>query len=309
MTVLPTGGRDRTGLPPTERRNAATIGLADLGTLDLLTALNDEDARVATAVRAVLPQLADLVDRAVASLRAGGGVHYLGAGTSGRLAALDAVELRPTFGAPPQWFSAHLAGGPQAMTRAVEGAEDDRDDGARVVREHVRTGDVVVGVAASGRTPWVLAGLAQARRQGAVTALVCADPDAPAGADVDVLVGVATGPEALTGSTRMKAGTAQKLVLNAFSTATMVRMGRAWSNLMVDVVATNAKLRDRSVRILVEATGDDEDVCAAALLAADGRVKVALVGLLAGVDADVAATALEGGDGHVASALRALRPG
>jgi N-acetylmuramic acid 6-phosphate etherase len=163
-------------------------------------------------------------------------------------------------------------------------------------------------VAASGRTPWVLGGLEQARRQGAATGLVCADPGARAGEDVDVLVGVATGPEALTGSTRMKAGTAQKLVLNAFSTATMVRMGRAWSNLMVDLVATNAKLRERSVRILVEASGEDESACAAALVASGGRVKVALVSLLADVDADVAATALEGGDGHVASALRALRP-
>jgi N-acetylmuramic acid 6-phosphate etherase len=297
-----------TDLPPTERRNPATLGLADLGTEALLAALNDEDARVAPAVRAVLPQVAELVELAVQSLRAGGAVHYLGAGTSGRLAALDAVELRPTFGAPPRWFTAHLAGGPQAMTRAVEGAEDDRDDGARVVREHVRPGDLVVGVAASGRTPWVLGGLEQARRQGAATGLVCADPGARAGEDVDVLVGVATGPEALTGSTRMKAGTAQKLVLNAFSTATMVRMGRAWSNLMVDLVATNAKLRERSVRILVEASGEDESACAAALVASGGRVKVALVSLLADVDADVAATALEGGDGHVASALRALRP-
>jgi N-acetylmuramic acid 6-phosphate etherase len=148
-----------TDLPPTERRNPATLGLADLGTEALLAALNDEDARVAPAVRAVLPQVAELVELAVRALRAGGAVHYLGAGTSGRLAALDAVELRPTFGAPPRWFTAHLAGGPQAMTRAVEGAEDDRDDGARVVREHVRPGDLVVGVAASGRTPWVLGGL------------------------------------------------------------------------------------------------------------------------------------------------------
>ena len=182
-------------------------------------------------------------------------MHYLGSGTSGRLAVLDAVELRPTFDVPPGWFVPHLAGGEAAMTRAIEGAEDDVEDGERVARETVRAGDLVVGVAASGRTPWVLAGLRVAREAGAATALVCADPAATA--EVDVLVGIATGPEVLTGSTRMKAGTAQKLVLNAVSTAVMVRMGRTWSNLMVALVATNDKLRERSVRILVEATGAD----------------------------------------------------
>lgn len=168
-------------LPPTERRNPRTRDLDRLGTLELLEAINAEDREVAGAVRAVLPRLARVVDLAVDALRACGSVHYLGAGTSGRLAVLDAVELRPTFDAPPDWFVPHLAGGEAAMTRAVEGIEDDAEDGARVVRGAVRRGDLVVGVAASGRTPWVLAGLAAASDLGAGTALVCADPAAPAG--------------------------------------------------------------------------------------------------------------------------------
>ncbi len=297
------------GLPPTERRNPRTLDLDRLGTAELLEAINAEDRQVAGAVRAVLPRLAIVVDLAVHALQAGGSIHYLGSGTSGRLAVLDAVELRPTFDAPPHWFVPHLAGGEAAMTRAVEGAEDDAEDGARVVRGAVRPGDLVVGVAASGRTPWVLAGLAAARDLGAGTALVCADPDAPAGRDVDVLVGVATGPEALTGSTRMKAGTAQKLVLNAFSTAVMVRLGRTWSNLMVDLVATNDKLRERSVRILVEATGQPPGVCRTVLDDADGALKVALVALLAACTTQEAAAALGGGDGLVARALDAVRVG
>jgi len=300
---------DQVGLPPTERRNPRTLDLDRLGTTELLAAINAEDRGVADAVRAVLPQLARAVDLAVDALRAGGSVHYLGSGTSGRLAVLGAVELRPTFDAPPGGFVPHLAGGEGAMTRAVEGAEDDVRDGDRVVRAAVHRGDLVVGVAASGRTPWVLAGLAAARELGAGTVLVCADPEAPAGRTVDVLVGFATGPEALTGSTRMKAGTAQKLVLNAFSTAVMVRLGRTWSNLMVDLVATNDKLRERSVRILVEATGEPSGTCREALDDAEGRLKVALVALLSGVATHEAAAALVDGDGLVAAALSALREG
>ena len=292
-------------LPPTEERNPRTTDLDRMTTAELLAAINAEDRLVADAVGAVLPQLEQVVDLAVAALRGGGAVHYLGSGTSGRLAVLDAVELRPTFDAPPGWFVPHLAGGEAAMTRAVEGAEDDVEDGERVARAAVRAGDLVVGVAASGRTPWVLAGLRVAREVGAATALVCADPDATA--EVDVLVGVGTGPEVLTGSTRMKAGTAQKLVLNAVSTAVMVRRGRTWSNLMVALVATNDKLRERSVRILTEATGSDAGTCRAALDDAGGELRVALVAMLSGAGTHEAAAALEDGDGHVAVALETLR--
>jgi N-acetylmuramic acid 6-phosphate etherase len=258
------------------------------------------------AVAAVLPELAKLVDFAVTALRGEHRVHYVGAGTSGRLAVLDAAELIPTFNIPGDWFMPHHAGGAGALLRAVENAEDDAVAGAAEIREHVHAGDVVVGLTASGRTPYVVGALAAARELGACTALVSANPGAAANASVDVPIAVDTGPEAIAGSTRMKAGTAQKLVLTAFSTATMVRFGRTYSNLMVSMRATNAKLRGRTLRILREATGATEQDCADALAAADGDLKVALVTLLAGTDPTHAAAALDGAEGHVRTALDAL---
>ncbi len=229
---------------PTEERHPGTTSIDTHTSLDILRALNAEDATVAGAVSEVLPELAHLVDRAVESLRAGGTVHYFGAGTSGRLAVLDAAELRPTFNAPAGLVVAHHAGGPEALLQAVENVEDDADLG-RSEADDLRPGDVAIGLTASGRTPFVAGALARARERGAVTALVTANPDAELAVLADILLAVRTGPEALTGSTRLKAGTAQKLVLNSFSTAVMIRLGRTWSNLMVDVVATNAKLRGR----------------------------------------------------------------
>jgi N-acetylmuramic acid 6-phosphate etherase len=274
--------------------------------LDILYKINAEDATVPGAVAAVLPELARLVDFAVAALRAGHRVHYVGAGTSGRLAVLDAAELIPTFNIPGDWFMPHHAGGAGALIRAVENAEDDAAAGAAEMREHVHAGDVVVGLTASGRTPYVVGALGEARELGARTALVSANPGASANTHVDVPIAVDTGPEAIAGSTRMKAGTAQKLVLTAFSTATMVRFGRTYSNLMVSMRATNAKLRGRTLRILREATGAGEQDCADALAAADGDLKVALVMLVAGTDPQHAATALEHAEGHVRTALSAL---
>ncbi|HEV3355192.1 MAG TPA: N-acetylmuramic acid 6-phosphate etherase [Pseudonocardiaceae bacterium] len=291
---------------PTELRNPATTDIDQLSTLDILYKINAEDATVPGAVAAVLPELARLVDFAVAALRAGHRVHYIGAGTSGRLAVLDAAELIPTFNIPGDWFMPHHAGGAGALLRAVENAEDDAGAGTAEMREHVRAGDVVVGLTASGRTPYVVGALAAARELGACTALVSANPGAAANASVDVPIAVDTGPEAIAGSTRMKAGTAQKLVLTAFSTATMVRFGRTYSNLMVSMRATNAKLRGRTLRILREATGASEQDCADALAAADGDLKVALVMLVAGTDTTRAAAALEHAEGHVRTALAAL---
>jgi N-acetylmuramic acid 6-phosphate etherase len=298
----------RTGVSvdaPTEARNPATTHLDTASTLEVLQALNAEDARVAPAVAEVLPELARLVDRAVASLRAGGAVHYFGAGTSGRLAVLDAAELLPTFDVPPGLFVAHHAGGAEALVRAVEDVEDDEVAG-RAEADALAPGDVAVGLTASGRTPYVGAALARARERGAVTALVTANPDAPLAPLADHLLAVRTGAEAVTGSTRLKAGTAQKLVLNGFSTAVMVRLGRTWGNLMVDVVATNAKLRGRVVRILVEATGVDEAEARTALETADGELKTAIVAVLAGVGPDSARQALADHDGVVAAALTGL---
>lgn len=263
---------------PTEQVNPRTTDIDVVPTLELVKLINDEDRTVAAAVTAVLPVLAALVDEASARVSAGGRVHYFGAGTSGRLGVLDAAELMPTFGVPPDLVVAHQAGGPEAIVSATEGAEDD-DAGTDAAA--LTGGDVVIGIAASGRTPYVGAALARGREVGAVTALITSNPSAPLAHLVDYLLVTATGEEAITGSTRLKAGTAQKMVLNTFSTALMVRLGHVYSNLMVDMRATNAKLRGRAVEVLVQATGADAEECAGALDAC-GDLKVALLHLLAG---------------------------
>ena len=287
--------------------DTGTTEIYTRSTLDILRLLNDDDAKVAPAVAGVLPELAVLVDRAVASIRAGGTVHYFGAGTSGRLAVLDAAELLPTFNAPEGLFVAHHAGGLGALLRAVENVEDDVEAGRREA-ESLRAGDLAIGLTASGRTPYVGGALARARELGAVTALVTSNPEASLARHVDHILAAETGPEVLTGSTRLKAGTAQKLILNSFSTAVMIRLGRTWSNLMVDVVATNAKLRGRVLRILQEASGASEDDARLALEQADGELKPALLSLLAGTDAATARAAIVQHDGSVAQALAALAP-
>ncbi|CAL9654325.1 N-acetylmuramic acid 6-phosphate etherase [Actinosynnema sp. ALI-1.44] len=290
---------------PTEARNPRTLEIDRLSTLDVLRLINAEDHRVPDAVEAVLPELAQAADLAVNALRSGHRVHYVGAGTSGRLATLDAAEIVPTFNAPPDWFVAHHAGGPEALVKAVEDVEDEAAGGAAQIRRHAVAGDVVLGVTASGRTPFVVAALNEARTLGARTVLVSNNPSAPR-VDVDVLITVDTGPEAIAGSTRMKAGTSQKLVLTSFSTAVMVRLGRTYSNLMVSMRATNAKLRGRTVRILREATGLAENECTTALADAGGDLKVALVHLLSGAPIAQAAEALEKAQGYVRQALTSL---
>ena len=291
---------------PTERTNANTADIDLLPTLDILQVLNAEDRTVPEAVGRALPELARAVDLAVAALRSGGRVHYVGAGTSGRLAVLDAAELIPTYNVPPSWFVAHQAGGDQAFQRPVENAEDDVDSGAATIEAHATSVDFVFGLTASGRTPYVLSALRAARAIGAGTALLSANPEIAGSAQADVVITVDTGPEPITGSTRMKAGTAQKLVLTSFSTAVMIRLGRTYSNLMVSMVATNAKLRGRTISILREATDASEEACEQALSAADGDVKTALVHLLSGVDIERAAASLAVTDGHVRDALRSL---
>ncbi|SDT24162.1 N-acetylmuramic acid 6-phosphate etherase [Actinoplanes derwentensis] len=292
-------------LSRTEERNPRSAGIDRMSTLELLHLINSEDRHVPEAVAQVLPQLAAAVELAVTALSGGNRVHYVGAGTSGRIAVLDAAELIPTFGLEPDRVIAHIAGGPPALTRPSEAAEDDETAGSAVVTA-VEAGDVVVGVTASGRTPYVHAALTTARTLGAHTVLISANPASPISAAADVHIAPDTGPEVLTGSTRMKAGTAQKLILNAFSTATMVRLGRTYSNLMTDMLATNAKLKDRRLRILAEATGADLTECGHALRSADGNAKVALLTLLAGSSPDTAARALAVTEGHVTRALRLL---
>ncbi|MBG6140642.1 N-acetylmuramic acid 6-phosphate etherase [Longispora fulva] len=291
---------------PTEGRNPRTLDLDLLSTRDLLATLNAEDATVPGAVAGVLDALAGVVDRAVAALAAGGSVHYFGAGTSGRLGCLDAAEIPPTYGVPAGWFQAHLAGGPGAMWHAVENAEDDFEAGEAEALASVHPGDVVIGIAASGRTPYVLGALA-ASTPDCFTVLICSNPAAIA--HVDVLVAPDTGPEPVLGSTRMKAATAQKLILNAFSTATMVRLGRVYSNLMVDLSAANAKLRGRRLSLLMEATGVTEAVATTALAEAGDELKVALVTLLAGVTTVQARAALITSEDQVRKALVLLTSG
>ncbi len=291
---------------PTERRNPASYDLDLLPTRDVLRLINDADQTVPAAVADVLDTVVAAVDLAVDALRAGRRVHYFGAGTSGRVGVVDAAEIPPTFGTPVDWFCAHLAGGPDAMFGAIEDAEDDSDAGTQEARTCVRPADLVIGLAASGRTPYVLGALRAARALGARTALVAADPHAAARAEVDLFIGLDTGPEVVTGSTRMKAASAQKLVLHAFSTTVMVRLGRVYSNLMIDLSATNAKLRGRMISILVEATGCPEADCRRALTAADGDLRIALVSLVSGAPVAEARAALVRSHQQVREALTLL---
>lgn len=290
---------------PTEDRNSGTYDIDVLETIDVLREINAEDATVPNAVAAVLPDLARAVDLGVETLRGGGRVHYFGAGTSGRISTMDAAELPPTFGIEPARVLSHHAGGESALGHAVEGIEDSLDLG-RTDASAVTSADLAVGLAASGRTPYVAGALRRAREVGARTVLISANPAAPFASEADVHVGMSTGAEVIAGSTRMKAGTAQKLALNAFSTAVMVRLGYTYSNLMVGMNATNAKLRGRMVTILTEATGCSEDTCTEALTDADGDTRVALVSLLSGVGSARASQELAASGGHVREALRRI---
>ncbi|AAT89512.1 conserved hypothetical protein [Leifsonia xyli subsp. xyli str. CTCB07] len=229
-------------LPPTELRSPDSTGLDELSTLERLRLLNAHDRRAMEAVAEALPRVADLVDQAAPRVRRGGVVHYFGEGTPGRLAVLDAAELLPTFHLEPGIVTAHIAGGERALTVAVEDSEDFVADGERDA-DLLGPDDVAIGVTASGSTPYVGGALRRARERGAFTALVTSTPDAALAGLADILIAVETGPEVLTGSTRLGAGTAQKTILSGFSTALMIALGRTYSNLMVSVVATNAKLR------------------------------------------------------------------
>jgi N-acetylmuramic acid 6-phosphate etherase len=267
---------------PTELVNPRTVDIDRLDTLGILQRLNDEDQSVAPAVRAALPELARAVDLAFERWQRGGRVVLFGAGTSGRLAALDAAELGPTFGIPAERYLARLAGGEGAFFQAREGVEDDRAAGEAAAND-LSADDVAFGIAASGRTPWVIGALAQARRRAAATIGLACVPHPELGAVVEVSIVVDTGPEPISGSTRMKAGTAQKLVLNAFSSTLMIRLGKVYSNLMVDVQATNQKLRRRAARLVQQAAGTGPAAAEQSLVDANGEVKTAIAALRLGV--------------------------
>lgn len=289
----------------TEVRNPRTLDLDRRTTLGILEALNDEDRIAPEAVRQVLPVMALLVDAAAHAVSGGGRIHYFGAGTSGRLGIIDAAELMPTFNLPEGVVIAHHAGGSAALIRAVENLEDSWEAGTADAAG-VRAGDVVIGIAASGRTPYVGGALDRARRLNVPTALMTCAENPELGYLADFVLAADTGPEALAGSTRLKAGTAQKMMLNSFSTALMIRLGKTWSNLMVSVLATNEKLRARTVRILMEATGEGEEPCRAALAAADGDLKVALAAMLTGAGPGPSREALAASGGDVRAAVETL---
>jgi N-acetylmuramic acid 6-phosphate etherase len=287
---------------PTEQPNSRTGDLDCLDSLGVLERINDEDQRVAAAVRSVLPEIARGVDLALDRWRRGGRILLFGAGTSGRLAMLDAAELPPTFRVSPSRYVARLAGGPAAFQRAVEGAEDDVASG-RAAASEVGPDDMAFGIAASGRTPWVLGALSAARDNRAATLGLACVPRPALAELVDVCIAVDTGPEAIGGSTRMKAGTAQKLVLNAFSTALMVRLGKVYGNLMVDVQATNDKLRRRAARLVQQAASVDSSAADSALLACNWDVKVAIASLRLGLSPADARARLDAANGHLRAVL------
>lgn len=292
--------------PPTERRNPRTTGIDTLDPEAVLRLLLDEDARAVEAARAATGPLARAVEETHVRLARGGGVHYFGAGASGRLAVLDATEITPTFGVAPGLFTAHFAGGPGALTDASVDREDAEELGAAdATGAELGENSVAIGITASGTTPYVAGALRAARAVGALTVLITCDPGAPLRESAEIVVVADTGEEALTGSTRLKAGTATKVLLNAFSTALMIKAGRTYSNLMVGLVATNAKLRTRAVSLLVEATGEDAAVCRDALAEAGGRIPEALVRLLTGCPPDRARAALAAHPG-VRAAVAAL---
>ncbi|MFI9321912.1 N-acetylmuramic acid 6-phosphate etherase [Kitasatospora aureofaciens] len=295
-------------VPATETVRADWAGIDRLPTLDLLQLMNAEDRTVPAAVAGQLAAIAAVVDAAAARMARGGRLVYAGAGTAGRLGVLDAAECPPTFGTDPSLVVGLIAGGRTAVTEAVEGAEDRTDLAeADVAALGLTPADTLVGVSASGRTPYPLAAVRAARAAGALTVGLACNRGSALAAAADLGIEVEVGPEVLAGSTRLKAGTAQKLVLNLLSTAVMVRLGRTYGNLMVDLRATNAKLRDRARRIVADATGADDDAVRRALAATDGRAKDAVLVLLADVDAPTAARLLAATDGRLRDALELPR--
>lgn len=292
------------GGPATESSNPRTEGIDRCDTLEVLQLLNAEDATVADVVRAALPQLALAVEAIVAGTRQGGRLIYVGAGTSGRLGVLDAAECPPTFGVAPGQVIGLIAGGAEALTHAVEGAEDDREAGRRdLLALGPGPRDVVVGLAASGRTPYVLAALEAARAAGARTVGIACNAPSPLVEAADIAVPLVVGPEAITGSTRLKAGTATKMALNLLSTASMVRLGKVYGNLMVDVQVANDKLAARAVRIVCQVAGTDAAQARTLLEETGWRVKPAIVMVALGVPLDEAERRLAEAGGQLSHVI------
>lgn len=293
----------------TERRNPDTLTLDRMSALEIVTAMNREDCKVPQAIRTILPRIAQAVEAAEQTFRNGGRLFYLGAGTSGRLGVLDASECPPTFGVPQGMVVGLIAGGDRALRFPVEGAEDDEALGQRDLQAHdLKSEDMVVGIAASGRTPYVLGALAYARSLGCMTAAIACNQDSAIGKAAHIALEVPVGPEVLTGSTRLKAGTAQKMILNMITTGAMVRLGKAYENLMVDVVQSNEKLRLRAENIVMTATGVSRSQARATLDAANGNAKLAITMLLTGHSREETQVLLDRAGGRVRDALSMAYP-
>jgi N-acetylmuramic acid 6-phosphate etherase len=289
----------------TETRNQNTMNLDTMSPLEVITVMNQEDAKVPEAIKPALPNIAQCVTWAIQSIEAGGRIVYMGAGTSGRLGVLDAVECPPTFGVAPEVVVGLIAGGEKAFVKAVEGAEDSRDLGRQdLIDISLTNNDIVIGIAASGRTPYVLGGLAYAQEVGCHTVAISCNSGSAIGQAAELAIEVVPGPEVLTGSTRLKAGTCQKLILNMISTATMVGCGKAYQNLMVDVMQTNEKLVVRAQNIVMEATGCDRETAAEKIAIASGSAKTAITMILADCGLEEAKARLEKAKGHVREAIR-----
>lgn len=289
---------------PTEQRNPNTADIDRLSTLEMVRRINDEDKKVAFAVERELESVAQAVDAIYESLSSGGRLIYCGCGTSGRLGVLDAAECPPTYSTDPEMVQGIIAGGERAMFKAAEGAEDNADAGREDMQKlGLNSRDIVVGIAASGRTPYVLGAMAYAHEIGAKTVALTCNKASDMNAAADISIGVETGPEVITGSTRMKSGTAEKMVLNMLSTGAMIKLGKVYGNLMVDVMPTNEKLVRRSISIVSTAAGVDEEVAKSTLESCGFSVKTAIVMLVRGLSADEARRRLDENGGVIARAL------
>lgn len=292
----------------TENRNINTIDIDKISTVEMLEKINNEDKNVPLAVKKEIPQIAELIEKAVERMRKGGRIIYIGAGTSGRLGVLDASECPPTYGVEPELIQGVIAGGEEAMFKAKEGAEDSEELAVLDLKErNLNKNDIVIGIAASGRTPYVIGALKFAKENGALTASISCNKNSPIAKEADIEIAPVVGAEVVTGSTRMKSGTAQKLVLNMISTGVMIKLGKVYENLMVDVKATNAKLVERSKKIVMEATGVSREEAENKLNDTGFDVKLSIFIILSGLNKSEAKEILEKNNGYIAKALQEIK--
>ncbi len=288
----------------TEQQNPNTMNLDEMSVKEALTVMNNEDKKVAEAIEEVIPEIEEAIHVIIKQLKKGGRIVYTGAGTSGRLGVLDAAECPPTFGTPKEQVVALIAGGERAFTEAIEGSEDSVEMGQKDLENiQLSDKDVVVGLAASGRTPYVIGALEYANEVGAPTVAIACNKNSEIGAVASIAIEAAPGPEVLTGSTRLKAGSTQKMILNMLSTLSMVGIGKVYQNLMVDVQQTNKKLVARAESIVMKATGADQETARQTLKESDGEVKVAIIMILLNTDKETAVNKLQESEGHIRKAL------